>query len=310
MMDRQNSSTLERRIHFFRINIGSTENGRALAFDARPFCEHLQGLVFDEAGAYWSSGDGDYTFGLVDRADPPQRLRLVLSRRSALPHIEQDGRTTPLDLGMNEGLAEQTHMIFFPDNILGAEFNFYGPRVSRLRGYFRTKAQHLCDDILLEQLLRGDALAKLDRLRDLRLFKLGIHRAYAAAVAEADEDLGTAFQTQLRLSEAEKVEIVLRAKPRDPGSPLAARLLQIAKRLLRQPGLTEHASTFRIKAHDPDIGRKEEINLLNDQLIAHKQVVKHDERYRVVDSDSMYAAIQSAYGELREEIRTAASLVI
>jgi hypothetical protein len=309
-MPEKNRDTLERKIFFYRVNVGQTDGGRPMPFDARPFCDHLQTLGFDDAGAYWQSGDGDFTFCLVDHNDSPQRVRLAISRRSALPHIEQGGRTTPLQLSPAEGLAEQTHLIFFPNNIVGAEFNFYGPRVSRLRGYFRTKAQHLCEDITFEQLLRGDVLAKLERMRDLQRFELGIRRGYAAAVADADQDLGSAFDAQFRVSDAERIDVILRAKPRDPRSTLAAGLWDTAKRLLRQDGFREHASTFRVRAYNPETTRREDLNLLNDQLIAHKQVVKHDPRSRAVDSASMYSAIRAAHEELHEEIAAAASLVV
>ena len=36
-------------------------------------------------------------------------------------------------------MVEVTHLVFFPDNVIGSEYNHFGPRISRLPLYLREK---------------------------------------------------------------------------------------------------------------------------------------------------------------------------
>ena len=62
-------------------------------------------------------------------------------RRTGLPQLEQAGTVSDLKIADNAGLVEAVHVVFFPDNIVGADFNFYGPRLSRLGYYLRVNPQ-------------------------------------------------------------------------------------------------------------------------------------------------------------------------
>ena len=53
-------------------------------------------------------------------------------------------------------------MVFFSDGLLGAEFNFYGPRPSRL-GYYLNKVAGLKEFPVFDPLLRSDVAAQLER---------------------------------------------------------------------------------------------------------------------------------------------------
>jgi hypothetical protein len=53
-------------------------------------------------------------------------------RSTNLRHVEAAGLCSPLGLDPAAGLAEQIHLVSFSDNVIGAEFNSYGPRVTRL----------------------------------------------------------------------------------------------------------------------------------------------------------------------------------
>lgn len=56
--------------------------------------------------------------------------------------------------------------------------------------------------------------------------------------------------------------------------------------------------------------RVEEIDLLSDELVVKKQVVKQDARFRSVDKNSAYRAIEEAYQELKEQLETAAGVSV
>ncbi len=301
-------ATVDRKIYFYRAHAGILEDGSPKPFDCRPILEHIAGLPYKPDGNYWDTGDGNYTVCFVDRKEPAQRIRLGTSRRRALPHVEESGRTSPLGIAAAAGLLEQVHIVFFPDNIVGAEFNFYGPRMSRLRGYFRVKANGTCPDVDFEQLLRQDVAEKMLRMRGMKLFQFGIRRSYLDVLRDADSDLASAFDAQFGASEADQAEVILRVRPYDRRGALADRMFQKAQRILRMEGLREHATKFVIKATNEETGRVEPLDLLNDQLIASRTVIKDGARSRAVDSESAFTAVESAYNELREDIAAAASV--
>lgn len=54
-----------------------------------------------------------------------------------MPLVEEAGGLNGLNLTTNQGLYEPIHLQVFANNIIGVEFNFYGPRPSRLGSYLR-----------------------------------------------------------------------------------------------------------------------------------------------------------------------------
>ena len=239
-------TTIERKIHFYLANSGADQTGRSLPFDARTVLPHLDNLPFAEDGRYLPVADGVVTCCWVDPARQHPRMRLASIRRSALPLVEQGGALQPLTIPTTSGLAEQIHIVFFPRNIVGAELNFYGPRISRLETYLANRGPSTLGPVTFEPLLRQDVAEQLERLRDIRLFRLKIRSTYAATVARADASLGRAFQAAAEAGGAYDLEVILSPKPYSRGR-LNERLLGTVRRLLRRPDLREESSRFLVK---------------------------------------------------------------
>ena len=130
--------TLERKIYFYRADIGTDEGGQPLAFDPSPALDAIDSLPFtnDAHGRYEFDADGN-----------------ALSIRRQCPEHQK----------------AQHHVVFFPDNIVGAEYNHFGPRVSRLGSYLHKKSSEAVARAAFRPILRGDAAKQLDRLSDLRV---------------------------------------------------------------------------------------------------------------------------------------------
>jgi hypothetical protein len=92
------------------------------------------------------------------------RMMFGRVRRSGLPRVEKGGRIDPLGIPSDAGLVEITHVVFFPNNIVGADFNFYGPRVPRLGLYLHTLCPGQCPPLTLLPLLKGDIRGELNRV--------------------------------------------------------------------------------------------------------------------------------------------------
>jgi hypothetical protein len=298
--------TVERKVYFYRVEAGLDDAGRPLPFDPRPALTHISGLPFTPGGRYWEQEES-VTCCTVDRLEGRERLRLINVRRSGLPQVEDGGEFTPLALPLTSGLAEPIHIVHFGDNIIGAEFNFYGPRATRLAGYLAEKAAAFPPRVALQPLLRHDVADQLAALQDIRLFDLKISAAYTDTIEEADRDLASAFKAAGRAGDAEELQIILRPRAYSRGT-LSGRLLAAAKRLVRRNDLRESSSHFVVRGLSETTGRVEPIDVLRDQLISVKQIVRQDGRSRAVDSHSAYEAVEAAYGELEEQIRGAAAL--
>ena len=50
------------------------------------------------------------------------------------------GKRKALRIDPASGLSEVCHVVWFPGNYIGAEFNFYGPRISSLHSYLSSKS--------------------------------------------------------------------------------------------------------------------------------------------------------------------------
>lgn len=302
---RRAANTTERRIHFYRANAGLDEFGRPLSYDVSPCLVALQRQAYSEEGRYQSIEDNQYLCAWPESGRRPRTAIFRAIRRSGLPQVERGGELEDLNIPTAAGLAEAIHVVFFDHNIVGADFNFYGPRMSRLGPYLEEKAGS--DEVDFEPLLRHDIIEQVRRLSDVRLVRLRVNQAGAEIARQADESLFDALGAGLRAGQAEEAEIVLRMAPHSR-RPLGGNVLRTVKRLVRMPQLREATSAFTVKGFDPEHGRVEEIDVLRDHFVVAKQVVRMTSRGRAIVASSAFQAIHEAYDELRPALREAASV--
>ena len=147
--------TLERKIHFYRANIGIDGGGKPLPFDPTAALAAITAMPFADgmAGRYLLDDDGNAVCVWPGSAGVRTTLRFCQIRRTGLPQLEQGGTVSDLNLAADAGLLEPVHVAFFSDNIVGADFNFYGPRLSRLGYYLRVKSSNAVPIATFEPLL-------------------------------------------------------------------------------------------------------------------------------------------------------------
>lgn len=297
----------ERRIQFFRIRAGTLASGQPFVYSAQAAMERIETLPFVRGGTgrYLAEPDGDDVCCWVDQATSPQKLRLGIVRRSNFPQVELGGDLSPLGIARAAGLAEYTHMMFLGNNILGAEFNFYGPRPGRLATYINIRAD-VAPRISINPLLRDDVIPKLEAMQEIKLFDMKVRRSYLDEVKQADQSLGDALEVTAEVGDATEIELILRPKKRSQNS-LSDRLIDILKTLAgNRPRMMEEASRLKAKGvFEGSGGRVEELDLLSDAFVMNKQIVLLDEKSRALNADSAYAAIESAYRELLPQLLVA-----
>ena len=221
-------STVSRKILFFRADIGEDDAGRPLDFDPTSALSHIDELPFDDAGRYVRLPDDRRICCWVDSLTPPWRLQLGVVRRSALPLLERGGKLSGLQLPDLTGLVETTHIVIFPENLVGVEFNFYGPRVSRLSPYLQERGNGECPIVQFEHLFAAEPAARLQRFGTIKSMAL---RLRPSPNNRADIDFIDAIGPLG--AEVADIEVIMRATPDAPllsGRGLTSRAIQFLER--------------------------------------------------------------------------------
>lgn len=296
---------VNRKVYFYRIEMGVATDGRPLIFDPTPALTHIGELRYNDGGNYLTTIEGAETLCVIERNISPHRIMLANVRRTGLPQQEEAGKISPLGIPPTSGIVEPIHVVFFPNNIVGCEFNFYGPRVARLKTYLAAKGGGLCSNIEFAALLRENAVDDLNHMKSIRSLTLKIHASYAETIEKADESLGAAFKAARDAGEAGVVTLVLGPEKRSKTAKIADSIVEKVRRIMKLPDIREQAKNFKVTGMDEDTGNQREVDLLSDQFIAKKTVLQTDSRTRAVDSTSAYMAIEEAYSELYEQLMKA-----
>jgi hypothetical protein len=294
---------LERTIHFHRIFVGGDARGLT-PFDPAPALAALQRILATD-DRYLEQGER-VTLAIPDHDLPPQRLRLLNIRRTNLPHVEAAGVLTPLGLDPAAGLAEQIHLVFFPDNVVGSEFNFYGPRATRLGELLR--ARNIERQVELRSLVRDDVIGRLDDMEELTMATIRIDRAAIGAVRRIDPSLSEAFERTAEFSEQGEIGLSLRRIPHTR-TRLSDRVRGAFRNLARDDEVRHIARALQVEGRNPVTRELELLDLLESELVTTRRILRTDPRSRVLDSEDAYAQINSAYDELLPEIRRAGTIL-
>jgi hypothetical protein len=303
------NATTERTIQFFRADCGLEESGRPRRFDVEPILQHIEKLPAEIGGRYWLQADGNVLSSWVDAGPNHRRMRLAVVRRSNLPLLENAGALCPLGIASSAGLYEPVHICFFPNNVVGVEFNFYGPRPSQLARYLLAVVPDVTLAFSLDPLLRGDVRRQLARMEQLKVLDIRVRTSYAEAVREADEHLAATLDAVRRVGGSEVVHLILEPEPYRH-TYLANRVIRLIRDLLGREDLRQNVLSLSVKGLDNHTGRIEQLDLLKDHLIAHKKIIRQDARTRAVDDEATYTAIEEAYDDLRDDVMLAASLSV
>jgi len=197
----------------------------------------------------------------------------------------------------------------FANNIIGVEFNFYGPRPSRLGWYIRRTIGNGAPRLALDPLLRQDVLAQLNKLEELRVLDLAIRPSYAATVREANRDLGAAFAAAARVGQSQVVRLVLSPEGNHKGF-LSRTARAVTRALAARADIRENAETFKVRGLDEDTHKIDAVDVLKDQLVAHRSIVRLDERSRAINDQAAYMAINDAYVAMKDQLELAAAIIV
>lgn len=292
---------LERRIRFYRITVRARDRDRP--FNPVDVLDQLERLLVGD-DRYLEHGER-VTLCLPDRREPLPRMRIVDIRRRDLPQYELGGNLGPLPIDPDAGLADQIHLTFFPDGVVGSEFNFRGPRVSRLAEV--VNGRRIGPRIDIRALFRDDAVRQVDEMQELRMARLRMRRGSGPLLRRVDEALADAFESTREFSADADVELVVRRQPRTRES-LPDRVRRAFGVIATSDDGRHAARAIQLEGRNPASGEFEIVDLLEQDLVTTRRILRTDPGSRVLDSGDTYAAIESAYEELLTEIQRAGTL--
>lgn len=288
-----------RRVYFYRAFFkkdGSESNLESIF-------NHINSLPFTNDGRYFKLDGGNLRSMYVEHSELPFKGIFGTIRKAGLPLLEEMGTTSPLDLPPDAGLYEPMHFMIFPNNVIGFEYNFYGPRINGLKEYLPKKAPNLVDEVELIPLMRTDITELISRMGEIKLFRIGVHRNMGDHLRIINDNLHDAFNKLKEADYSEVIEISLRSQKysrRSINIPFINRLPNF---------LTEakdDVDTAIIKAENTsnENNAVDTFDLLQQYLLTTKSVSKIDDSHRSVNPESMFNAISDAYDELRGEINS------
>jgi hypothetical protein len=303
--------SVEKQIEFFKVDIGrDDESGIPLTFPFGDVLEQVRQLPFNVAGegAYLREPDGDDICVFADSVRP-DALRLGRVRRSAFPMLESAGAISPLELDEKYGLFESIHVVFFRNNIVGAEYNHFAPRISRLASFIALKSG-IDRPIAIRPLLAKNAAEQLRKMKAISVVDLKVRDNYVSAVREADRDVARALAAIQDVigGEGTELEVILRP-PRTGQFNFRDRALAWLVQLAERDDIIQGATKFEVKGTADD-RESLVVNVLKDHLVARKRIVKMNTRSRALHDASAFAAVEEAYDELKTELERAAEVVI
>jgi len=290
--------SVERKIFFYKLELKQNEN----SVQVLPIFEYLNNLPFSEDGRYLVAEDENIRSIYIDSSNYPIKAKLGTKRRNDLPMVEINGTTDYLTIPDGGGLLEPIHFVIFPENIIGIEFNFYGPRPTSIKQYLINKADTFVDDVTLTPIIRHDLNQMIERVGEVRVFSFKAHRDLTDRIGQLNESLASAFKALKKTSDAKYFEIVLRNQSH---SRVAVKIPFFHSLVNWLDDLSVRAGVEKCSIRATDLVTNEirEFDLLKEYIYSTKNVVKHDSIHRSIDSNSMYNGIISSYKELLPEIR-------
>ena len=305
--------TLERKIHFFAIDVGHDDRGRPRRFDPNRTLTLIESLRFqrDQPPTRYEQ-DQDQDDGLIFVLPTPrlsrETVRFCRVRYRGLPQLEHAGDISELPIEEAEGIVETTHVVFFQNNIVGVEYNHYGPRPSQLATYLQKKLGELDEAVprvRIRPLLRHDALEELNQLTDLRWFELRVHRQYASLADRIHSSVRGCVDSIAEALDGPRVVPVYLKFERGDEQRAWRRFIPGLRDVAQDSQLREQMTWFRAHGKRGDTGRVETIDLLGDKLVSHKRIMRVDGRGRALNPASAFGAIKEAHFELQDEIEHA-----
>lgn len=305
---------VRRKIHFYRIDAGINEVTQQInTFESSLVIGRIESLSDTEKQL--ERTDGDLTFYRIFKGGRYPRVQLSTVRMTEIPEgfDRRDSSSFVFDIAEEQGISENSHMVFFPDNILGLEYNYRGPGTGRLEEYLRKKAPVSESKVTFTPLMDKDFEEKLQQLSDVRELRMRVsHREVVEAkshrIDPEEDDPYEVMESMKNFGEAGEYELVWKSRTHSRQN-IAQRFFAVARNYLQRYDTEDKSSMLVLRGHDEE-GHMQRINVLNERLVYNETTFKLRATDRGVIPDSAFQAIEKAYRDNKDEIEHAAAVYI
>lgn len=229
------------------------------------------------------------------------RIILGTKRVAGLPQVEENGLRSPLPLRRNQGLFEPTHFSLFSGNVLGMEYNQYGPKTGALEDYIKRKAERFVDDIKILPIPREDLMNTLRKIGEVKVMDFGALSDRSEHLRKLDETLAASFNEMKNWSDIGPIGLFLKPNSsKDQGTFRS--IIKNAGKHREDKELWDSVLRFKVRARDETSEKIELFDLL-ENLVKSNKDIKKENGSRSVDSESMFSSIREAYLENIDDIR-------
>lgn len=287
---------VDKKISFYKLVL--EQNGKPI--DPIVVFSKIKSLNIKKGERYLRIKDGKfYSMMFSDEEKDlhfPMKIIFGLRKKKDLPCLEEGGETEPLDIA-DKALFEPTHIMLFNNNILGVEFNYQGPKSSGLKTYLLKMAREHVDYVDVIQLVKPDFLDTLHSIGDIKLFNLYVHKNFGELFKQASPSIYHSLKSLNKIGDTQEIGVHLRSSKHIKGYDWK-KIFNVFK--------NEDVSAINkaeLKAINTETNKLEPINLLDQYIISHKEVVKQDDKYKRVDSEQMFNAIKSSFLDNQSEIK-------
>jgi hypothetical protein len=300
-------ATLERRIHFYELRhwVAPSDGGNVLKLIDDPtapytYIKGLPASYDSDPNRYMKLSDGnELIMEIVDATETKVRGRFGSKRRTGLPQVEEAGAYTSLALAAQAGLAEIRHFIFYvPEGRLGIEVNGTAPTISRFGTYVGQMAPGV-DLVTTEMLLAGDAAALLKRVTRIAGASVTLPPENAEVLDQIDPHLGAGIRELNKVDEsARRVKVAFELVSQKKSETLDLGLKEKLASFLSKKENREAVDDVTVRGYDEFFGFTRAIDLLDDKFVGIRKVVTLGADDRVVDSESVFKAIEETAATL------------
>ncbi len=227
----------------------------------------------------------------------PLKLQFGKTRQSGLPQIEGLKTVRPISLKPEEGINDLCHIVAFDKGVVGFEFNFHGPRISRLADFINSKTSH---KIKFMSLLNKEAAERLSDLEGITLFDFKVKSEYLTELTDKKNDLMNVLGQIQDQSEGFELHVIIKSNAKESEN-LSSRVMSSLKNLMTKADPSK-IDRLKVKGYSNGLGKIDEIDLLNEALVSRQGILQLNPKYRTLSTDGAFKAIEHAYKELSEDI--------
>jgi hypothetical protein len=284
----------KRKIQFAKVNCGLDDSQKEIIFEIDKVFKNFP----KENNRYQSIDAAVSLCSAIDKISSPQHFCFWNRRNSGLPQVEKLGKFKDVPLQDEEGLAEKTHVIFFPNNIIGYEYNHHGPRISRLDSYFHHISPGRVPRFSVQTLVHPDVMKRFDDAGDLFNFDIRVSRQYAEILKNDGDSLGKILFSTAQLGEFDSLSITGSVDKRK-GHIINGGFKRILKAIMSKAD--SGLDALKIKGEN-----SQWLDVLKDQICFEVDVtLEQTAKSRSVNSTIMYKKINEAYSSSKEILEEA-----